>query len=68
MPGMMDTILNLGMNDEGQKSLAEITSNPDLSRIKLSKIYPNVRIRGTEIPAYILKITGDNKINHNINQ
>ncbi len=28
MPGMMDTILNLGLNDESVKSLAERTGNP----------------------------------------
>lgn len=27
MPGMMDTILNLGLNDESVKALAELTSN-----------------------------------------
>jgi pyruvate, orthophosphate dikinase len=28
MPGMMDTILNLGLNDESVKTLAEATGNP----------------------------------------
>ncbi|WP_018131813.1 pyruvate, phosphate dikinase [Effusibacillus pohliae] len=28
MPGMMDTILNLGLNDETVKGLAELTGNP----------------------------------------
>ncbi|MCX8029662.1 MAG: pyruvate, phosphate dikinase [Brevinematales bacterium] len=28
MPGMMDTILNLGLNDESVKGLAELTNNP----------------------------------------
>ena len=28
MPGMMDTILNLGLNDESVKALAERTQNP----------------------------------------
>lgn len=28
MPGMMDTILNLGLNDETVKGMAEITKNP----------------------------------------
>ena len=28
MPGMMDTILNLGMNDETVESLASLTQNP----------------------------------------
>jgi pyruvate, orthophosphate dikinase len=28
MPGMMDTILNLGLNDEVVEGLAELTGNP----------------------------------------
>ncbi|MEC1743236.1 pyruvate, phosphate dikinase [Schinkia azotoformans] len=28
MPGMMDTILNLGMNDETARGMAELTNNP----------------------------------------
>ncbi|WP_093192901.1 pyruvate, phosphate dikinase [Salimicrobium halophilum] len=28
MPGMMDTVLNLGMNDETVKGIAELTDNP----------------------------------------
>jgi pyruvate,orthophosphate dikinase len=28
MPGMMDTILNLGMNDDTVKRLANLTNNP----------------------------------------
>ena len=28
MPGMMDTVLNLGMNDETVKGVAELTDNP----------------------------------------
>ena len=28
MPGMMDTILNLGLNDETVEGLATLTSNP----------------------------------------
>ena len=28
MPGMMDTVLNLGMNDEVAKGFAEVTNNP----------------------------------------
>ncbi|UYP07301.1 pyruvate, phosphate dikinase [Priestia megaterium] len=28
MPGMMDTVLNLGMNDETVKGMAELTGNP----------------------------------------
>ena len=28
MPGMMDTVLNLGMNDEVAKGFTEVTHNP----------------------------------------
>jgi pyruvate,orthophosphate dikinase len=28
MPGMMDTILNLGLNDETVKGLADVSGNP----------------------------------------
>ncbi len=28
MPGMMDTVLNLGLNDESTKGMAELTDNP----------------------------------------
>src|SRR5438128_12093634 len=28
MPGMMDTILNLGLNDQSVESLAKLTNNP----------------------------------------
>ncbi|SFJ81712.1 pyruvate phosphate dikinase [Halobacillus dabanensis] len=31
MPGMMDTVLNLGMNDETVKGMAELTNNPRFS-------------------------------------
>lgn len=32
MPGMMDTILNLGLNDETVKGLEELTGNPRFAR------------------------------------
>lgn len=68
MPGMMDTILNLGMNDEVAESLAEITSNPRFaydSYRRFIQMYGSVVL---EIPAYIFEDTYDNhKINHNIN-
>jgi len=68
MPGMMDTILNLGMNDEVVESLAEITSNPRFaydSYRRFIQMYGSVVL---EIPAYIFEDTYDNhKINHNIN-
>ncbi len=68
MPGMMDTILNLGMNDEVAESLAKITSNPRFaydSYRRFIQMYGSVVL---EIPAYIFEDTYDNhKINHNIN-
>jgi pyruvate,orthophosphate dikinase len=68
MPGMMDTILNLGMNDEVAESLAEITSNPRFaydSYRRFIQMYGSVVLK---IPAYIFEDTYDNhKINHNIN-
>lgn len=68
MPGMMDTILNLGMNDEVAESLAETTSNPRFaydSYRRFIQMYGSVVL---EIPAYIFEDTYDNhKINHNIN-
>ncbi|WPX99565.1 Pyruvate, phosphate dikinase [Candidatus Megaera polyxenophila] len=68
MPGMMDTILNLGMNDEVAEILAETTSNPRFaydSYRRFIQMYGSVVL---EIPAYIFEDTYDNhKINHNIN-
>lgn len=68
MPGMMDTILNLGMNDEVVESLAEITSNSQFaydSYRRFIQMYGSVVLG---IPAYIFEDTYDNhKINHNIN-
>ncbi|MDO8462271.1 MAG: PEP/pyruvate-binding domain-containing protein, partial [Deltaproteobacteria bacterium] len=45
MPGMMDTILNLGLNDETVKGLAEKTGNPRFafdSYRRLIQMYANV--------------------------
>ena len=41
MPGMMDTILNLGLNDKTMEALSKKTSNDRLPKI-LQKIYSNV--------------------------
>ena len=32
MPGMMDTVLDLGITDEVERALAEVTGNPDFAR------------------------------------
>ncbi len=45
MPGMMDTILNVGLNDNTVKGLAEMTSNPRFaydSYRRLIQMYSNV--------------------------
>mgnify|MGYP000550174213 CR=1 FL=1 len=45
MPGMMDTILNLGMNDENVKSISELTKNPRMawdSYRRLIQMYASV--------------------------
>ena len=45
MPGMMDTVLNLGMNDETVKGVAELTGNPRFaydSYRRFIKMFSNV--------------------------
>jgi pyruvate,orthophosphate dikinase len=68
MPGMMDTILNLGMNDEVAESLAKITDNPCFaydSYRRFIEMYGSVVLG---ISNYIFEDTYDNhKINHSIN-
>src|SRR6056297_2495383 len=52
MPGMMDTILNLGLNDKSVEGLAAKTSNPRLaydSYRRLIQMYGNVVL---DIPNY----------------
>lgn len=41
MPGMMDTILNLGLNDEAVEGFAKKTGNPRFA-YDLSSFYPDV--------------------------
>ncbi len=31
MPGMMETILNLGLNDETVEAMVKLTNNPDFA-------------------------------------
>jgi pyruvate, orthophosphate dikinase len=55
MPGMMDTILNLGMNDEVAKALAKRTNNPRFaydSYRRFLEMYGNVVL---EIPGYLFE-------------
>ncbi len=42
MPGMMDTILNLGLNEEVVEVIAEKSGNPALGLGLLQKIYSDV--------------------------
>ncbi len=67
MPGMMDTILNLGINDEIADALAKITNNPRFAYDnyrRFIEIYGSVVL---EIPSYVFEGIYDNyKINHNI--
>jgi len=52
MPGMMDTVLNLGLNDKSVEGLAQKTSNPRFaydSYRRLIQMFGNVVL---EIPAY----------------
>ena len=54
MPGMMDTILNLGMNDDTAKALAAKTNNPRFaydSYRRFLEMYGNVVL---EISSYLL--------------
>ncbi len=50
MPGMMDTILNLGLNDESVKGLAVRTNNPRFRLRLLSPPDSDVRQRGARNP------------------
>ena len=42
MPGMMDTILNLGLNEDVVEVMAEKSDNPTMGLGLLQKIYPDV--------------------------
>ena len=39
MPGMMDTILNLGLNDKTVQALANKTSNGDLQKTVIEDLF-----------------------------
>ena len=45
MPGMMDTILNLGLNDKTVEALADLTGDAPLRLRQLPPLYPDVRRR-----------------------
>ena len=42
MPGMMDTILNLGLNDEAVEGFAKKTGNPRFAYDSYRRFYPDV--------------------------
>ncbi len=44
MPGMMETILNLGLNDETVEAMVKLTNNPRFLLRQLQKILNNVRL------------------------
>lgn len=46
MPGMMDTVLNLGLTDETARGMAEATQNPTLCLRFLPPVHPDVCQRG----------------------
>ena len=46
MPGMMDTVLNLGLNDETTEGMAKATGNPRFAVRFLPPLYPDVCQRG----------------------
>lgn len=67
MPGMMDTILNLGMNDEVAEALAKQTKNPRFaydSYRRFLEMYATVVLG---IASYFFEeVLEDHKANHNI--
>jgi pyruvate, orthophosphate dikinase len=67
MPGMMDTILNLGMNDEVAESLAKITNNHRFaydSYRRFLEMYASVVLG---VSSYVFEdIYETHKVNNNI--
>ncbi len=52
MPGMMDTILNLGMNGEVEKALAEELGNPDFAKdthLRFLRLYSEVVLKIVDV-------------------
>ena len=46
MPGMMDTILNLGLNDQAVEGLAKQDQQPAFRLRQLPPVHPDVQRRG----------------------
>lgn len=66
MPGMMDTILNIGLNDETVKTLAEITNNPRFaydSYRRLLAMFGNV-VYGIDEQSFDDILTATKNANH----
>ncbi len=69
MPGMMDTILNLGMNDEVAASLAKITSNPRFAYDSYRRFLEMFATVVFEISGYHFEeILGNHKNSNNVNK
>ena len=68
MPGMMDTILNLGMNDQVAKALADKTNNPRFSYDSYRRFLEMYGSVVLGISSYLFEETFNNyKISNNIN-
>ena len=69
MPGMMDTILNLGMNDEVAAALAKTTSNPKFAYDSYRRFLEMFATVVFEIPSYHFEeILENHKDSHNISK
>ena len=55
MPGMMDTILNLGLNDEAVEGLAEITANPRMAYDSYRRFIEMFADVVKEIPVFLFE-------------
>ncbi|MFO8062880.1 MAG: pyruvate, phosphate dikinase [bacterium] len=71
MPGMMDTILNLGLNDETVKGLSDLTGNERFaydSYRRFVQMYGNVvlKIEGEKFESIIKRIKKENNVSLDI--
>ncbi|MDY6787999.1 MAG: pyruvate, phosphate dikinase [candidate division WOR-3 bacterium] len=71
MPGMMDTILNLGLNDETVKGLSDLTDNERFaydSYRRFVQMYGNVvlKIEGDKFESIIKRIKKENNVSLDI--
>lgn len=69
MPGMMDTILNLGLNDEVVVALASKTNNPRFAYDSYRRFIEMYASLVLEVPHYLFEDAYENqKLNNNITQ